>query len=43
MIKYFFHLEDGAYIRDPKDADGVRVGSVPLIPALAAQGVPIIH
>ena len=80
-MKYFFHLEDGACIRDPngeefvddaaamreaarvaqelsklrvhayewrvvvKNADGLRVGSVPLIPSLAAdaQGVPILH
>jgi histidinol phosphatase-like enzyme len=78
-MKYYFHLEDGTCIRDPKgeefpddaaalveaatvalelsklrvhahewrvvvkNADGVRVGSVPLVPALAerAQGVPI--
>ena len=78
-MKYFFHLEDGACIRDPKgeefpddaaamleatkvahdlsklrvhahewrvvvkNADGLRVGSVPLVPGLAAhaQGVPI--
>jgi histidinol phosphatase-like enzyme len=78
-MKYFFHLEDGACIRDPKgeefpddaaalleatkvaqelsklrvhayewrvvvkNANGVRVGSVPLIPALAAQDVPVVH
>jgi hypothetical protein len=78
-MKYFFHLEDGACIRDPKgeefpddaaamleatkvaeelsklrvhayewrvvvkNGDGLRVGSVPLIPSPAAQahGVPI--
>ena len=77
-MKYFFHLEDGACIRDPrgtefpddaaalleaanvaqelsklrvhayewhvvvKNADGLRVGSVPLMPPAAdAQGVPI--
>ena len=78
-MKYFFHLEDGACIRDPKgqefpdddaamleattvaqelsklrvhayewrvvvkNADGLRVGSVPLIPTSGAhaQGVPI--
>lgn len=78
-MKYFFHLEDGQCIRDPKgeefpddaaamleattvahelsklrvhahewrvvvkNADGLRVGSVPLQPGLAApaQGVPI--
>jgi hypothetical protein len=78
-MRYFFHVEDGACIRDPKgeefpddaaamveaatvahelsklrvhphewrvvvkNADGLRVGSVPLTPALAAyaQGVPI--
>ena len=77
-MKYFFHLEDGACIRDPKgeefpddaaamleaakvaqelsklrvhayewrvvvkNADGFRIGSVPLIPSLAGQtqGVP---
>jgi hypothetical protein len=79
MMRYFFNLEDGACIRDPKgeefsdddaamleaakvaqelsklrvhayewrvvvkNADGVRIGSVPLIPELAAQGVPIVH
>ena len=79
MMKYFFNLEDGACIRDPKgeefqddaaamleaaqvaqelsklrvhayewrvvvkNADGVRVGSVPLIPALATQGVSTVH
>jgi hypothetical protein len=72
-MRYFFHVEDGACIRDPKgeefpddaaamreaakvaqelsklrvhahewrvvvkNADGLRVGSVPLIPALAEQ------
>jgi hypothetical protein len=79
MMKYFFHLEDGACIRDPKgeelpddaaamleatkvaqelsklrvhayewhvvvkNADGLRIGSVPLIPGLAAQsqGAPV--
>jgi hypothetical protein len=79
MMRYFFHLEDGACIRDPKgvdfpddasalqeaaniaqelskarvhayewsvvvkNADGVRVGSVPLTPSLAvhAPGGPI--
>jgi hypothetical protein len=78
-MKYFFHLEDGACIRDPKgedfpddaaamfeatkvaqelsklrvhayewcvvvkNADGLRIGAVPLIPSHAAQtqGVPI--
>jgi histidinol phosphatase-like enzyme len=78
-MKYFFHVEDGECIRDPKgeefsddaaamreaakvahelsklrlhpdewrvvvkNADGLRVGSVPLIPSPAshAQGVPI--
>jgi len=78
-MKYFFHLEDGECIRDPKgeefpddaaalreaakvalelsklrvhahewrvvvkNADGARVGSVPLVPALAvrAGSVPI--
>ena len=77
-MRYFFHLEDGACIRDPKgeefsddaaamveaakvarelsklrvhahewrvvvkNADGLRVGSVPLTPGLArnAEGVP---
>jgi len=79
MMRYFFHLEDGACIRDPKgvdfpddaaalqeaaniaqelskarvhayewrvvvkNADGMRVGSVPLTPNLAvhAPSVPI--
>ena len=79
-MKYFFHLEDGACIRDPKgeefpddaaamleatkvaqelsklrvhayewrvvvkNADGLRVGSVPLIPGLVAnaEGVSIL-
>ena len=77
-MRYFFHLEDGACIRDPKgqefpndaaalleaanvdrelskarvhayewrvvvkNADGFRVGSVPLVqPAVLTQGVPI--
>jgi hypothetical protein len=76
-MKYFFHLEDGACIRDPKgtvfpddasamleaekvaqelsklpvhayewravvkSADGLRVGSVPLVPGLAAKDVLI--
>lgn len=78
-MRYFFHLEDGACIRDPKgkefpddaaalleaaivarelsklrvhayewrvvvkNADGLRVGSVPLVPGLVApaEGVPI--
>jgi hypothetical protein len=78
-MKYFFHLEDGACIRDPKgteypddaaamceaekvaqelsklrvhayewrvvvkNADGLRIGSVPLVPGLAAhaEDVPI--
>ena len=77
-MRYFFHLEDGACIRDPKgvdfpddaaalweaekiaqelskarvhayewrvvvkNADGLRVGSVPLVPpAVPAQGDPI--
>ena len=78
-MRYFFHLEDGTCIRDPKgdefpddaaalleaanvaeelsklrvhayecrvvvkNADGLRVGSVPLIPTSGAhaQGVPI--
>ena len=77
-MKYFFHLEDGACIRDPKgeefpddaaalleaasvarelskarvhayewrvvvkNADGIRIGSVPLVPSAAAdaQGPP---
>ena len=80
-MKYFFHLEDGACIRDPKgdefpddaaamheaakvaqelstlkvhafewrvvvkNADGLRIGSVALNPALATydQGVPAVH
>jgi len=73
-MKYFFHLEDGACIRDPrgeefpddaaalreaavlarelskapvhadewrvvvKNADGIRIGSVPLAPSAAAEG-----
>jgi hypothetical protein len=79
-MRYFFHLEDGACIRDPKgeefpddaaalreaanvarelstlqvhahewrvvvkNADGLRIGSVPLVPGPAAhaQGVPSI-
>jgi len=77
-MRYFFHVEDGACIRDPKgedfaddaaamreatevahelsklrlhpyewqvmvkNADGIRVGSVPLVPLVArAQGVPV--
>ena len=78
-MRYFFHLEDGACIRDPKgeefaddaaalceavivalelsklgvhphewrvvvkNADGLRIGSVPLMPGVATQteGVPI--
>ena len=76
-MKYFFSLEDGACIRDPKgeefsddaaamceaakvaqelsklrihayewqvvvkNADGLRVGSVPLVPSLAADGKDI--
>ena len=72
-MKYFFHLEDGACIRDPKgeefpddaaalleavivarelskarvhayewsvvvkNADGIRIGSVPLVPSVAAD------
>jgi hypothetical protein len=75
-MRYFFHIEDGACIRDPKgeefpddavameeatkvahelsklrihayewrvvvkNADGLRIGSVPLIPGLADDGVP---
>src|SRR4029079_3282504 len=73
-MRYFFHLEDGACIRDPrreefpddaaalreaavlarelskapvhadewrvvvKNADGIRIGSVPLAPRAAAEG-----
>jgi len=73
-LKYFFHMEDGACIRDPrgeefpddaaalreaavlarelskapvhadewrvvvKNADGIRIGSVPLAPSAAAEG-----
>ena len=78
-MRYFFHLEDGACIRDPKgeefpddaaalleavnvalelsklevhahqwrvvvkNAEGIRVGSVPLVPPadLHMQGVPV--
>jgi hypothetical protein len=76
-MKYFFHLEDGTCIRDPKgdefpddaaalleaanvaqelsklrvhahewrvvvkNADGRRIGSVPLVPGPDVQGLPI--
>ena len=76
-MRYFFHLEDGTCIRDPKggefpndaaalleaaavaqelsklpvhahewsvvvkNADGFRVGSAPLVPGPAAQGLPV--
>jgi hypothetical protein len=76
-MRYFFHLEDGTCIRDPKgdefpddaaalleaanvaqelsklrvhahewrvvvkNADGHRIGAVPLVPGPAAEGLPI--